>query len=237
MTFTFRQGDKAVRYLNGIVTGLGVGNSGFVRTHYHMVVEPALVRSMLQSDSRIFQHQNSEKIIRTLLQKSRVDKVAFAPLPADWEREYCVQYRETDFAFIERLAAEEGWYYYFAHNADSHELRFAHQSTASPVLGTLTYNGNPAGNRPFAGLWQFEYCRQVTTNRQTLRDYTFLNPNYNLEHQHSSPSTALTDNNRSTHAQSAVNSQDVSHYEKYDYPGRYQRDEQGKQCSRYRLEA
>ncbi|PHO19734.1 type VI secretion system tip protein VgrG [Aggregatibacter actinomycetemcomitans] len=128
-------------------------------------------------------------------------------------------------------------YYYFAHNADSHELRFAHQSTASPVLGTLTYNGNPAGNRPFAGLWQFEYCRQVTTNRQTLRDYTFLNPNYNLEHQHSSPSTALTDNNRSTHAQSAVNSQDVSHYEKYDYPGRYQRDEQGKQCSRYRLEA
>ncbi|ANU82598.1 type IV secretion protein Rhs [Aggregatibacter actinomycetemcomitans] len=238
MTFTFRQGDKAVRYLNGIVTGLGVGNSGFVRTHYHMVVEPALVRSMLQSDSRIFQHQNSEKIIRTLLQKSRVDKVAFAPLPADWEREYCVQYRETDFAFIERLAAEEGWYYYFAHNADSHELRFAHQSTASPVLGTLTYNGNPAGNRPFAGLWQFEYCRQVTTNRQTLRDYTFLNPNYNLEHQHSSPSTALTDNNRSTHAQSAVNSHRVSsHYEKYDYPGRYQRDEQGKQCSRYRLEA
>ncbi|MBN6068176.1 type VI secretion system tip protein VgrG, partial [Aggregatibacter actinomycetemcomitans] len=53
VTFTFRQGDKAVRYLNGIVTGLGVGNSGFVRTHYHMVVEPALVRSMLQSDSRI----------------------------------------------------------------------------------------------------------------------------------------------------------------------------------------
>ncbi|WP_338404484.1 contractile injection system protein, VgrG/Pvc8 family, partial [Aggregatibacter actinomycetemcomitans] len=149
-----------------------------------------------------------------------------------------MQYRETDFAFIERLAAEEGWYYYFAHNADSHELRFAHQSTASPVLGTLTYNGNPAGNRPFAGLWQFEYCRQVTTNRQTLRDYTFLNPNYNLEHQHSSPSTALTDNNHSTHAQSAVNSHRVSsHYEKYDYPGRYQRDEQGKQCSRYRLEA
>ncbi|WP_262404642.1 phage late control D family protein [Aggregatibacter actinomycetemcomitans] len=52
-------------------------------------------------------------------------------------------------------------------------MRFAHQSTASPVSGTLTYNGNPAGNRPFAGLWQFEYCRQVTTNKQTLRDYTF----------------------------------------------------------------
>ncbi|MCQ9124167.1 type VI secretion system Vgr family protein, partial [Rodentibacter caecimuris] len=128
VTFTFWQGDKAVRYVNGIVTGFGLGKTGFVRTHYNMVVEPALVRAGLQSDSRIFQHQNSEKIIRTLLQKNRVEKVTFEPLPSDWERDYCVQYRETDVAFIERLAAEEGWYYYFKHDADSHELCFAHQS-------------------------------------------------------------------------------------------------------------
>ncbi|WP_275042127.1 contractile injection system protein, VgrG/Pvc8 family, partial [Haemophilus parainfluenzae] len=114
------------------------------------------------SDSRIFQHQNSEKIIRTLLQKNRVEKVSFEPLPSDWEREYCVQYRETDLAFIERLAAEEGWYYYFDHRADSHELRFGHQSIASPILGTLTYNAKPAGDRSFACLWRFDYCRKVT---------------------------------------------------------------------------
>ncbi|WP_077425711.1 hypothetical protein [Rodentibacter myodis] len=46
-----------------------------------MVVEPALVWAMLQSDSRIFQHQNSEKILRTLLQKNRVENVTFEPLP------------------------------------------------------------------------------------------------------------------------------------------------------------
>lgn len=237
VTFTFWQGDSVIRYINGIVTGFGLGKSGVVRTHYQMVVEPALVRAGLQSDSRIFQHQNSEKILRTLLQKNRVDNVVFEPLPQDWEREYCVQYRETDFAFIERLAAEEGWYYYFSHYEKSHELRFAHQSVASPILGTLTYNANPAGDRPFASLWQFEYCRKVTTNRQTLRDYTFLNPNYNLEHQHRSQSKALTDKNSSTTSQSAVNSQDVFQYENYDYPGRYKRDEQGNPFSRYRLES
>ena len=104
-----------------------------------------------------------------------------------------MQYRETDLAFIERLAAEEGWYYYFDHRADSHELRFGHQSIASPILGTLTYNAKPAGDRSFACLWRFDYCRKVTTTRQTLRDYTFLNPNYNLEHQHHSQASALTD--------------------------------------------
>lgn len=196
VTFTFWQGEQAVRYVNGIVTGFGLGKSGFVRTHYHMVVEPTLVRAALQSDSRIFQHQNSEKILRTVLQKNRVEQVAFEPLPADWEREYCVQYRETDLAFIERLAAEEGWYYYFDHRADGHELRFAHQSTVSPILGTLTYNATPAGGRPFASLWQFEYCRKVTATRQTLRDYTFLNPDYSLEHQHRVRGAALTDGER-----------------------------------------
>ena len=232
VTFTFWQGEQPVRYLNGIVTSFGLGKTGFVRTHYQMVVEPALARATFQSDSRIFQHQNSEKIIRTLLQKNRVEKVSFEPLPSDWEREYCVQYRETDLAFIERLAAEEGWYYYFDHRADSHELRFGHQSIASPILGTLTYNAKPAGDRSFACLWRFDYCRKVTTTRQTLRDYTFLNPNYNLEHQHHSQASALTDNSAS---KSAVNSETV--YEKYDYPGRYKKDEQGNPFSLYRLES
>ena len=232
VTFTFWQGEQPVRYLNGIVTSFGLGKTGFVRTHYQMVVEPALARAAFQSDSRIFQHQNSEKIIRTLLQKNRVEKVSFEPLPSDWEREYCVQYRETDLAFIERLAAEEGWYYYFDHRADSHELRFGHQSIASPILGTLTYNAKPAGDRSFACLWRFDYCRKVTTTRQTLRDYTFLNPNYNLEHQHHSQASTLTDSDTS---KSAVNSATV--YEKYDYPGRYKKDEQGNPFSLYRLES
>ena len=91
VTLSFWQGDNAVRYVNGIVTRFGVGETGFLRTQYNMVVEPALIRASYQSDSRIFQHQNSEKIIRTLLQKNHVDDVAFEPLPTDWVREYCVQ--------------------------------------------------------------------------------------------------------------------------------------------------
>ena len=232
MTLSFWQGDNAVRYVNGIVTRFGVGETGFLRTQYNMVVEPALIRASYQSDSRIFQHQNSEKIIRTLLHKNGVEDVAFEPLPTDWVREYCVQYRETDLAFIERLAAEEGWYYYFEHQAGSHRLHFGHRSLSSPILGTLTYNAKPAGDRSFACLWRFDYCRKVTTTSQTLRDYTFLNPNYNLEHQHHSQASALTDSDTS---KSAVNSATV--YEKYDYPGRYKKDEQGNPFSLYRLES
>ena len=36
-------------------------------------------------------------------------------------RDYCVQYRETDFNFASRLMEEEGIYYFFKHTEDGHK--------------------------------------------------------------------------------------------------------------------
>ena len=104
-TLTFWQDNSAVRHLNGIVTGLKQGESGFSRTRYSMVIEPALSRADLQADLRIFQQQDSQKIIETLLSKNQVAKHQFHLKDSYWTREYCVQYRETDLEFIKRLAA------------------------------------------------------------------------------------------------------------------------------------
>ena len=227
-TLTFWQGSEAVRYVSGIVTGFAQGESGFSRTRYKMVIEPSLSRARYQSDNKIFQQQNSEKILRTLLQKNQVSQVDFSLTNADWVREYCVQYRETDLAFIERLAAEEGAYYYFEHQADSHLLHFCNDSQTAPHKGTLLYNATPSGDRPQAALWHFAYEANLTPQSQTLRDYTFTNPRYNLEQ------SSLAQGQTVLGKQSAVNSTGV--YEKYDYPGRYKRDEQGKPFSQYRLE-
>ena len=79
-----------------------------------------------------------------------------------------------------------------------------------------------------AALWHFAYEVNLTPQSQTLRDYTFTNPRYNLEQ------SSLAQGQNVLGEQSAVNSAGV--YEKYDYPGRYKRDEQGKPFSQYRLE-
>ncbi|RMW92681.1 contractile injection system protein, VgrG/Pvc8 family, partial [Aggregatibacter aphrophilus] len=79
-----------------------------------------------------------------------------------------------------------------------------------------------------AALWHFAYEVNLTPQSQTLRDYTFTNPRYNLEQ------SSLAQGQNVLGEQSAVNSTGV--YEKYDYPGRYKRDEQGKPFSQYRLE-
>src|SRR5690606_948062 len=45
-------------------------------------------------------------------------------------RDYCVQYRESDFQFVSRLLEEEGIYYYFQHTEDEHRLVLADHSAA-----------------------------------------------------------------------------------------------------------
>ena len=64
-TLTFLQADCAVRHLNGIVTLFEQGESGFSRTRYHMVIEPALSRAGLQSDVRIFQQHGACRVKRS----------------------------------------------------------------------------------------------------------------------------------------------------------------------------
>ena len=223
-TLTFWQDNAAVRHLNGIVTGLKQGESGFSRTRYSMVIEPALSRADLQADLRIFQQQDSQKIIETLLSKNQVAKHQFHLKDSYWTREYCVQYRETDLEFIKRLAAEEGTYYYFEHTNDGHTLHFSNSTELAELKGDLLYNAMPSGERPQAAVWRFAYEEKLKPTLQTLRDYTFTNPRYNQEHQSTHNRANVLGENR--HGQ----------YELYDYPGRYKRDAQGKPFSQYRLE-
>ncbi|OOF67390.1 type VI secretion system Vgr family protein, partial [Rodentibacter caecimuris] len=223
-TLTFWQNDNAIRYVNGIVTNLERGETGFSRTRYTMIIEPTLSRANLQTDLRIFQQQDSQKIIETLLQKNYVQQSRFHLKDAYWTREYCVQYRETDLAFIERLAAEEGTYYYFEHTADGHTLHFSNNTALAEKKGQLIYNAMPAGERPQAAVWHFSYQEQLTSTLQTLRDYTFTNPRYNQEHQ------------SVQQGMNVLGEQRTGYYERYDYPGRYKRDAQGKPFTQYRLE-
>ena len=50
------------------------------------------------------------------------------------EREYCVQYRETDFNFVSRLMEEEGMFYYFRHENGKHTLVIGGQRHGLPWL-------------------------------------------------------------------------------------------------------
>ena len=74
---------------------------------YKVVIVPTLWRTTLRRNSRIFQHLTTPEIVKSVLaewQITPVQKLRGEYLP----HEYCVQYGETDFAFISRLLEDAG---------------------------------------------------------------------------------------------------------------------------------
>ncbi len=224
--FTIWRGETPMRYVHGLVSLFSQGDTGFRRTRYRAVVEPALARAGLRSNWRIFQQQSVPDIIDTVLKAQRLtDRDQWIGFTHE-SREYCVQAGETDLDFMARLAAEEGLLYTFQHRPDGHRLIHTDRVQGMGTIGsdetcTVLYQATGGGDQPGPALHRFHYTEQVRTARQVQRDYTFTHPRYNQQH---AADGVNLDNQRRD-------------YERYDYPGRYKRDVAGKPFTKTRLTA
>lgn len=209
------------RRISGIVSAFTQGDTGFRRTRYQAEVRPALWRMGLRTNARIFQAQKPDAIISTLLQEAGITDFAFALRHEHAEREYCVQYRESDLAFISRLAAEEGMYFFHEYEEGKHRVVFADDAGALEKGPELFFNLATQGLSEGAYVRRFHYEERVSTAEVALKDYSFKTPAYGLMHNKLSSDLA---HQRET-------------YQHYDYPGRYKLDPSGKAFSAFRLDA
>ncbi|MFL7009259.1 type VI secretion system Vgr family protein [Enterovibrio norvegicus] len=210
------------RQFHGIVSRFTRGDTGHAQTYYTLELVPALQRLSLRQNSRIFQCADITQIIATLLEEMGVDNFAFSLVHAPATREYCVQYRESDLAFVERLAAEEGLFYFFEQSEGKHTLIFADDpSTLSSITTPLIYEPNIGGVAESPYIRSFRPSSKMASSSATLKDYSFKKPGYGFLHTHTGTELAFQ---RAT-------------YEHYDYPGRYKDDGSGKPFTRYRLES
>jgi type VI secretion system secreted protein VgrG len=215
------------RHFNGVVTEFVRGETGHHRTRYEIVIQPALWRLGLIHSSRIFQAQTTQTIVRTLAEERGIVNTAFDLKRPSQIREYCVQHRESDLAFIERLAAEEGWHYVYRHASCPHDgdrqqpgLMFAdHHADALP-LPPLEYNAKAGGSGRKSAARRFIYEERVRAVSVAMKDYTFKNPAYALMHEHDAPNPS--------HRQD---------YQHADYPGRFKTDSSGQPFTEARLDA
>ncbi|GAB5991521.1 type VI secretion system Vgr family protein [Aeromonas enteropelogenes] len=209
------------RRVCGVVSDMAQGDSGFRRTRYQLLVQPALWRLSLRHNSRIFQAQKPDEILSILLQEHGITDYAFALKNEHAQREYCVQYRETDLDFLNRLAAEEGMFYFFEFEQGKHRLVFADDAAALTAGPELFFN---LGNRSLEQgpyVRQFHYREAVRTSDVELKDYSFKTPAYGLSHKKLG---AELEHQR-------------QNYQHFDYPGRYKQDPSGKAFALHRLDA
>ncbi|EFE9316629.1 type VI secretion system tip protein VgrG [Escherichia coli] len=109
---TIWQGDDVQRRVKGVVTWFELGENDKNQMLYSMKVHPPLWRAGLRQNFRIFQNEDIKSILGTMLQENGVTE--WSPLFSEPHpsREFCVQYGETDYDFLCRMAAEEGIFFY-----------------------------------------------------------------------------------------------------------------------------
>jgi type VI secretion system secreted protein VgrG len=123
------QADGGTCSLCGIVTSATHAGADGGLARYTLIIEPALAMLTHRCNSRVLQDQSVPDIVTTLLDEHiavnpvfasafRVESHLRKEYPA---RSYCLQYRESDLAFIERLLAEEGISYRFTFSSSSND--------------------------------------------------------------------------------------------------------------------
>ena len=214
-------GEENDRYLHGVLRQFIQNGSKGRFYFYEAEVIPTFWFLSLEQDCRIFQNKKVEDIIKQVLQDGGItgDRFNFRLQGKYPEREYCVQYRETDLDFISRLCEEEGIFYFFEHAKDKHLLVFGDSTVAYQTIeGEEEITFNPAiGMVPGQEfVYHLAFSQKVFSGKMTRRDFNFEKPTLDL----------------------TSKEQDKSYQklEVYDYPGRYVEENRGKGLTKVRLE-
>ncbi|MDB5993537.1 MAG: Rhs element Vgr protein [Pseudomonas sp.] len=173
--------------LHGHIYSIKKGKTGTRLTSYILVLKPFLAYLRHASNRRIFQKQTTTQIISQVLKEHGLLEgvhVEFrsGPVPQA-EREYCVQYDESDLHFVNRLCEEDGRWFFFEHSAQGHRLIFGddeaffHKNPAV-VLPYVPINGMAAEKE---AIDDFGVRVVARTSEVVERDYDFKKSHVQLE--------------------------------------------------------
>lgn len=176
--------DQSGSGVHGFVYRIEQGPIGRRLSHYSLTLVPQITYLKHRINQRIFQRMNAEQIIAQVLKEHGIlsNLYQFNLMSATPEREYCVQYNESDLHLIQRLCEEEGLSFYFTHSADEHVLMFSENDAGFLLLdGPVRFlqDSGMAPEHPVIN--RFTLRLENRTTRVTRHDYNFENPRYRLE--------------------------------------------------------
>jgi type VI secretion system secreted protein VgrG len=216
VTVSLALGGGRARHFSGIVSRFTQGTRDNSFTAYQAELVPQFWLLTRKVQSRIFQHKTVPEILREVLKGLDVTfeiQGKFEP------RDYCVQYRESDFHFASRLMEEEGIFYFFKHAESGHEMVVANTPQSHPDLpgpSTIVYDELLGGARPDFRICEWEKVQELRAGKVTLWDHCFELPHQRLEA--SRPIAGGVPVGTVTHELRVGNSERL---EIFDYPGGY----------------
>lgn len=215
--------EKKKRYINGFVSRFVQGSQDFRFTSYEAEVVPWPWFLTRFANCRIFQNKKIPEIIQEVFKDLSQADVKLS-LQGTYElRDYCVQYRETDFNFVSRLMEQYGIYYYFEHTKDKHTMVLGdsasgHQPCPEQKSASYDYTSTAHEHEDVIILWN--QTQELRSGKFALTDYNFETPHTDLRAE--VPSQVKVGGNDS--------------FEIFDYPGDYEKKNQGDRLVKLRVE-
>ena len=217
--------DGSKRYFNGILVATQWTGVQEDYCSYRLVIRPWFWLLTRSANCRMFKDKSVPDIIKDVL-GAHGGFAKFEPkLNASYPQlKYCVQYRETDYDFVCRLAEEFGIYFYFKHSESDHVLVLSDGlSSHLPKDTGEKLQFHPMMNDRWVNLehvssWTPE--RRFNTGKVILNDYDFKNPGALLIAEKENGGGYQNDK-----------------LAQYDYPGRYKEKDLGVDLATVRLES
>lgn len=213
------------RHFNGFISRVRQLPNYSKFAHYQAEMVPWLWLLTRSADCRIFQKETVPDIIEKIFREfgfqdfERELKQNYKP----WE--YCVQYRESACNFIMRLMEAEGIYFFFRHEKDRHVLVMADSPSGHKPLEPLRIK--------FENVVDSGYLQEDNRIKSWLIDHDLRSGRYALkDYNFETPSSSLLAN-----IDSSIHVGNNQIYEIYDYPGKYEKRDEGDQYVRTRMEA
>ncbi len=171
--------NKIKRKFNGFISSFTFGE---IQAHnlreYRMNMVPWLWFLGKTESRRIFQNKNTKDIVSLIFKDLGFTDYEFRA-EGGKIREYCVQYSESDLAFVSRLLAEDGIAYFFKHEAKKHMLILVDKKNAYEdcTETNLLYS---KGTHPDSQINKWDHKYVFTKGVWTLNEYNFKEPNKSL---------------------------------------------------------
>ncbi|MFK7837100.1 MAG: type VI secretion system Vgr family protein [Sulfitobacter sp.] len=197
--------------------------------HFVAKLRPWFWMLTLTRNTRVFQNKSVTQIIEEVMGDHGFSDFEIKTSESYAEREYCVQFRETDFDFLSRLMEEEGLYYFFDHTdalITNEKLIICDGITAhenvkgEPALTFKPRDGSDAKQGQTISEWGA--AQNVRGGKVSYADYDFETPSVRQME------TTSIESGQHNHRR----------YEFYDKPGHYRSEKDlGEYRTRVRMEA
>ena len=222
VTITVRTA-SAKRFFHGIVSEFAFQQFREEYAQYSVVLRPWLWFLVNHSDNRIFQKKSVVDILEEVFKDHANVKVEKRLKKSYPPREYCVQYRETDLDFVQRLMEHEGIFYHFDHADGEHTLVLSDANASvkdAEGFETIKFQGE-GGN-----VVGKDDVISTLFPRASVRSGTYVHTDYDFK----KPATDLMTKS------DAPKSNALADGELYHYPGTYLEVGDGEPLAAVRLE-